>query len=147
KPNDSFYVTYGASQAWSYYAPRLGLANHRVIHGVCRMGDPRSYFVELEGLGRSGRVWLVFALGARLPTPEPLVPALSMRGTRLRSLPVGQDSSNVSAHLFDLGGPPSLPPNAPFPPSAFVNSPTPCHGPAVVERDSTSAVFRESARK
>ena len=130
-PGDRFLVTYGAEQAWRYYAPRLGLSERPTIYMPCRRGPVSGSLEELRSLD-TGRIWLIFSMAARLQTPGLLLHELKQRGALILELPPGSGSTHASsAHLIDLDASPTVPPGSPAPAIPDVNPRGPCQGPAV----------------
>jgi hypothetical protein len=130
RPGDQFVVTYGAEQAWRYYAARFGLDNRPTIFLACRRGPASGYVQDISALD-SGRVWLIQSMAARIQTAALLVHALGQRGEQLTVFPPGATGTRVSAHLFDLNASPTVSASTP-PPVIDLDPPGPCQGPAVV---------------
>lgn len=60
QPGDVIYAYYGAGQALTYYAPRVGIPESAYTIGPCARDDWRRYVASLDAL-RGHRVWLVLS--------------------------------------------------------------------------------------
>jgi hypothetical protein len=58
---DSVYIYYGASSAFSYYAPQYNLENSDYIVGISSRQEPARYIQDLDRLSGRGRVWFLFS--------------------------------------------------------------------------------------
>lgn len=92
---DTIYVHYAAVPAYTYYAPRRGLAGAPFIKG--RRPDPEGPGVPEDLARLRGRAWIVFCR-ARDQERQALLAALDAMGGRLSHV----EAPDAAAYLYDL---------------------------------------------
>ncbi|MEO7966477.1 MAG: hypothetical protein ABIT38_21470, partial [Gemmatimonadaceae bacterium] len=106
KPNDAFYVTYGAAQAWQYYAPRFNFTSHPMRVGACRDDAPQGYLREVEALRGVGRVWIIYVPAGNLRDPSELLDTAEDVGNIVTRIEASdhfyRDTNRVGAYLYDF---------------------------------------------
>ncbi len=117
RPGDSLYIHPDALPAFRYYAPRLQLANVRIVQGSFYGSQQESWRVyenDIDKLGGQGRVWLLFAPRepAAVTDKNLFLYFTSQKGSRLDSF----EGLGAAAYLYDLSQPSGATQPAPAPP-------------------------------
>lgn len=136
RPGDRVYVPYGGWQAWSHYAPAMGITADVVI-GTCHGIAFDGYAREVERLHGATRAWILFIPAGKLQRADDILRIADRLGTRRGSWVLGgRDAQGVvreiSLSLYDMtpvaGGPDSSFHDVPSPPADE------CRGAAVNRR-------------
>lgn len=136
RPGDRVYVPYGGWQAWSHYAPAMGIAAD-VVLGTCHGLALTEYEREVERLRGARRAWILFIPAGELQRADDILHIDGRLGTRRgRWVQEGRDAQGaaheISLELYDMtpvaGGSDASYAAAPSPPAAE------CRGAAVDRR-------------
>src|ERR1700730_1079621 len=117
RPGDSLYIHPDALPAFRYYAPRLHLANVKIVQGTFYGSQQerwRVYENDIDKLGGQGRVWLLFAPRepAAVTDKNLFLYFSSQKGSRLDSF----EGLGAAAYLYDLSQPSGATQAVPAPP-------------------------------
>ena len=108
EPTDAIYVDYAASQAFLYYAPRLGLRPDDYAIGRCSLSDRRDYLRQVDRFRGQRRVWII---GTHLSAVERTLTVgylerIGRRGVSIFEEPAGAPLRYAAyARLYDLSDP------------------------------------------
>jgi hypothetical protein len=58
---DALYVYYSTIPAFSFYAPRFGLAHHTIVRGIGARDNPVAYMNDVAQVRGNQRVWFIFS--------------------------------------------------------------------------------------
>ena len=107
QPADRIYVSFGAGQAFHYYAGRFDIPITAVVMGRCAVGNPRDYLRQLDELRGSSRAWIVVTFDQRDGTESALMlDYLDRLGHRIDAMTVpgtsGTAMEAASGYLYNL---------------------------------------------
>ncbi|MCX7995120.1 MAG: glycosyltransferase family 39 protein [candidate division WOR-3 bacterium] len=102
REGDKVYIYYGAANAFRYYQTRFPVLNSDVIYGIEARHNWTEYYLDIERLKGSKRVWFLFSHVAThfgVDEERLFLTYLDITGKKIESFTV----LGASAHLYDLG--------------------------------------------